>query len=133
MRHRTAVGKCSEVQLCARRHTCTHPQANTLLPLSPFWLCVLFMRFYVFSLLLSLGLSAELAPQGMQKEDKHGLMWSNFLPSKNEAKRKKSLKKRRHESQMQNVITSSVMFKRTLSLRRFPLQTWGIIRRVIFH
>lgn len=47
--------------------------------------------------LLSLGLSAALAPEGMEKEDKHGLMWSNFLPSENEEK-KAELKKKKKTS-----------------------------------
>lgn len=77
----------------------------------------------MFSPLLSLGLSAALAPQGMEKEDKHGLMWSNFLPSENEEKKAelKKKKKKHPGSEMQNVIASSIMFKRTLSLQYFPL------------
>lgn len=55
--------------------------------------CVLFMCFYVFSLVITQALPE---PQGTGKEDKHGLMWSNFLPSENkerENKRKRKPKK----------------------------------------
>lgn len=98
------------------------------------------MRFYVFSLLLSLGLSAELAPQGMQKEDKHGLMWSNFFAigewgKKKEKPPEKKLKIMSWKSDAKRYYLLSHVQKNSVItvLSTAVLQTWGIIRRVIFH
>lgn len=74
-------------------HTCARLQVHTFSLLSPCCVCVSCLCAFMFFPLLSLGLSAALAPQGMEKEDKHGLMWSNFLPSENEEK-KAELKKK---------------------------------------
>lgn len=73
--------------------TSTGLRAHTHTPFFFFLLCVLFMCFYVFSLVITRALPE---PQGTGKEDKHGLMWSNFPPSENkerENKRKRKPKK----------------------------------------
>lgn len=74
-------------------HTRPQARANAHTHFLSFLLGVCCLCAFMSFPLLSLGLSAALAPQGMEKEDKHGLMWSNFLPSENEEKKEEPLKK----------------------------------------
>lgn len=69
--------------ICICMHGSKHVHTHMHTHCSPLFLVCVVCTFMSFLLLwgLSLGLSAVLAPQGMEKEDKHSLMCSIFLLS----------------------------------------------------
>lgn len=114
-------------QACA--HTHTH--------LFFFLLCVLFMCFYVFSLVITRALPE---PQGTGKEDKHGLMWSNFPPSENkerENKRKRKPKKiettRKWDAKCDCLLNHIQKWFKVTIFPPVVLHTWGIIKPDVLH
>lgn len=101
------------------RHTPPYTSAHTFPLLSPWCVCVLFMCFYVFPLVISWAFCSA----GTLGDGKRRQTWFDvveFFCHRRMRKRKRSLKKN-PESEMQNVIASSIKFKRTLSSQCFSL------------